>query len=312
MAFLRSFTRSRSLFSAVQRLRSRPDSPSLGHISLLPETQRRSISFPSLFSSKIDSDSDKVDVGTAEEGHRARHELTDLEEESPVLQENREIEVSKNDDDDDDDSGNQSKVHSLHKAFVKAPSVRKPLSPEMAMLVTHLYEEGYFKDANFVNKKELDITCFEHNYAWNYIKRVAVQFGKDKQEVAELLPAEDLRKVALFGCPSVMKKGIQAAKILRHLFKIPEDTVCGKCALRHSCKFENKDMWSRFKVTELHLHHVMKIITLYALGPIPDGLVVPAEVKESVNRLLLEVVNLSKSRSAKHDSDDVGIQFTSN
>ncbi|VFQ78928.1 unnamed protein product [Cuscuta campestris] len=309
MAFLRSITRTRSLFSAVQKLRFRPDSPSLGHISRLQEVQRRSITISSLFSSKIDSDSDKVGAGAVEEGHRARCELTDLEEDSRFLLENRGIEeVSKNDDNDDDDLGNPFKIP-LKRS--KTPEVLKPLSPEMATLVTHLYEEGYFKDANFVDHKKLDITCFEHNYARNHIKRAVVQFGRDKQEIAKLLPAKDLKKVARFGCPSVVTKGVHSAKLLRRFYKIPEDTVCIKCAIRESCKFECQDLLP-VKVPKLQLHNVMRVIALYALGPIPEELVVPAEIMESVNRLLREVVNLSKIRSVKSESDGVGIPTTSN
>ncbi|RAL38104.1 hypothetical protein DM860_000798 [Cuscuta australis] len=361
MAFLRS-SRSQSLPSAVQKLRSHSASSNVGRISRLPEIHRRSISFSSLFRSKIDSDSDKVDVvaeeekkkkpldifyreavgivqdpshgGDAEVSHPARCELTDLEEEVRVLQEKREIamqekierrkmeiqKVSKK----DDDSGNQSKVYNLHKLFVKVPSksskaptvknhmIGKTLSPEMAELVTHLYEEEYFKNANFVNHKKLDITCFEQSYAWEYIKHAVRKFAEDKQEVAKWLSAEDLKKVALFGCPSVVKKDVYSAKLLRRFFKIQEDTVCGKCALRDSCKFENKTMWRGDEAKQLYLHHVTRIITLYASEPVPQELVLTPELKESVNRLLREVINLSKTCSAKRDSDDVGIPTTFN
>lgn len=69
--------------------------------------------------------------------------------------------------------------------------------------------------------------------------------------------------------------------------------VCGKCALRDSCKFVNQSMWNSNAKT-LQLHHVMRTITLYGLESVPTELAVPEDIKKSVSRLLKEVVKLSK------------------
>nr|GMC48752.1 uncharacterized protein LOC109185408 [Ipomoea batatas] len=107
------------------------------------------------------------------------------------------------------------------------------------------------------------------------------------------LSASDLKKVALFGCPSLVKKHVYSAKMLRNFFRIQEDTVCGKCALRDSCKFVNQHMWNGNAKT-LQLHHVMRTITMYGLESVPTELVVPEDIKKSVGQLLKEVVKLSK------------------
>lgn len=64
-------------------------------------------------------------------------------------------------------------------------NVYKELSPDMVMFVTHLYNEGYFKDSNFLPRKRFDITCFENSYARDFVKYAAEQFGRDHQEIAK-------------------------------------------------------------------------------------------------------------------------------
>ncbi|KAL6975588.1 hypothetical protein U1Q18_024380 [Sarracenia purpurea var. burkii] len=108
------------------------------------------------------------------------------------------------------------------------------------------------------------------------------------------LSASDLKKVALFGCPSLGRKTIFSAKRLRHFFSIQEDTVCSKCVLKPSCKFPNQRVW-RGDDSNLNLAVVMRVIILYALESVPPQLVVPNEIKDSVSRLLKEVMSLSET-----------------
>lgn len=151
-----------------------------------------------------------------EEDDRLRSKLRKLEEEVRVLQEKRgreieeknkqrerEVEETKKAIRVDEDTGNDSNRKSLHELFANESAknskslkssnasmeddlmVGKGLSPDMVMLVTHLYEEGYFKDANFLRKNRFDITCFEDSYARHYIKHAAEEFAKDNQGVAK-------------------------------------------------------------------------------------------------------------------------------
>lgn len=177
-------------------------------------------------------------------------------------------------------------------------SVFKELSPEMEMFVSHLYKEGYFKKANFLsdNKKMLDFSRFNDSYARDFVKFAAQQFAKDHQELAKWLSGSDLKKVALFGCPSLSRNNVLPAKQLRHYFEIKEDTVCCKCVLKDSCNFANES-WSR-QNKDLKLDVVMRVITLYALETVPPQLAVSDEVKASVHRLLKEIVNLSRTTTA--------------
>uniref|UniRef100_A0A5B6YIT7 Uncharacterized protein n=1 Tax=Davidia involucrata TaxID=16924 RepID=A0A5B6YIT7_DAVIN len=177
--------------------------------------------------------------------------------------------------------------------------VFKELSPEMVLFVSHLYKEGYFNDANFFPRNKFDVSCFENSYGRDFLKFAAEKFGKDNQEIAKWLSGSDLKKVALFGCPSLTKKNVFSAKRLRTFFGIQEDTVCSKCVLRQSCKFPNQSVW-KGDTKNLNLAAVMRVITLYALELVPPQLVVPDEIKTSVSHLLKEVLNLSQTVSQSH------------
>ncbi|CAK7350107.1 unnamed protein product [Dovyalis caffra] len=174
------------------------------------------------------------------------------------------------------------------------PKVFKELSPDMEMFITHLYKEGYFTNANFLKEGSLDFSCFNDSYGRDFIKYAAEKFGKDHQEIAKWLSGSDLKKVALFGCPTLMRKCVFSAKRLRNFFEIQEDTVCNKCVLKRSCNFVNQSVWKGdFKT--LNLAVVMRVITLYALEAVHPELLVPNEIMVSVNRLLAEILKLSKT-----------------
>ncbi|PON98495.1 craniofacial development protein [Trema orientale] len=172
------------------------------------------------------------------------------------------------------------------------PMVFNELSPDLKLFVSHLYKEGYLKGANCVTTEKndnngLDFSCFENSYGLGFIKFAAQNYGKDNQEIAKWLSGSDLKKVALFGCPSLERKSIFAAKRLRKFFEVQEDTVCSKCVLKQSCKFVNQNVW-KSDTKKLILADVLNVTTLYALESVPPQLVVPDEIKASVSRLLNE------------------------
>ncbi|KAG7956994.1 hypothetical protein I3843_11G152900 [Carya illinoinensis] len=192
---------------------------------------------------------------------------------------------------------NQESYIERHAERIKEePEVYKELSPDMEVFVNHLYREGYFNNANFMRGNKLEFGCFESRYGRDFIKFAAEKFGKDNQEIAKWLSGSDLKKVALFGCPSLARKNIFAAKRLRKVFEIQENTVCTKCVLKQSCKFVNQSVW-KGDTKNLNLAVVMRVITLYALESVPPELAVPNEIKVSVSKLLKEVLKLSQSIS---------------
>lgn len=174
--------------------------------------------------------------------------------------------------------------------------VCKELSPNMIVFARHLFEKGYFKNANFLPRYTFDATRFEDNYSRAFLTCAAQKFAKDHQEISKWISVSDVKKIALFGCPSLSKKPLMAAKALRIFFSIPEDTVCSKCVLKESCKFVNQSIWKgQGKKMWLDMSALMNVLTLYAMEEGPPELVVPDEIKTSVNRLLEEIMKLSKT-----------------
>ncbi|XP_017246110.1 uncharacterized protein LOC108217741 [Daucus carota subsp. sativus] len=176
--------------------------------------------------------------------------------------------------------------------------VCKELPPDMIVFARYLFEKGYFKNANFLPRYTFDATRFEDNYSRAFLTCAAQKFGKDHQEISKWISASDVKKVALFGCPSLSKKPLMAAKALRIFFSIPEDTVCSKCVLKESCKFVNQSIWKgQGKKLHMDLSAVMSVITLYAMEEVHPQLVIPDEIKTAVRRLLEEVMKLSQTVS---------------
>lgn len=67
--------------------------------------------------------------------------------------------------------------------------------------------------------------------------------------------------------------------------------VCQACKLKSSCKFAKQRVVKRKKLMSAD---ALRILTVYGLGSVPQQLVLTDEIKFSVNKLLKQVVNLSK------------------
>ncbi|KAL0680213.1 hypothetical protein Bca4012_008194 [Brassica carinata] len=172
--------------------------------------------------------------------------------------------------------------------------VYKELPLVMVSFVKLLHKKGYLNKANFISGEKLELGSLDEEYARTFVKFAAERFGKDYQEIAKWLSGSDLKNIVLFGCPSLEKRAIFAAKTLRKFFDIHENNVCEKCVLKEKCKFPNQSVWDG-KSQNLHLSVVMKVITLYPLDLTHPKLKVPQEVQDSVSRLLTEIQNLSRT-----------------
>ncbi|KAG5580988.1 hypothetical protein H5410_051615 [Solanum commersonii] len=82
-------------------------------------------------------------------------------------------------------SQNEGKSKNLHELFMKEEvnSVKSrrltPLSMEdHTKSFCLIYNEGYFKDSNFLCRKKFNIACFGNSYAHDFVKYAVVQFGK--------------------------------------------------------------------------------------------------------------------------------------
>lgn len=67
--------------------------------------------------------------------------------------------------------------------------------------------------------------------------------------------------------------------------------VCRACKLKSSCKFANQRVVKRRK---LMAADALRVLSVYGLGSLPQQLVITDEIQVSINKLLKQVVNLSK------------------
>ncbi|XBI25965.1 hypothetical protein VPH35_050783 [Triticum aestivum] len=162
------------------------------------------------------------------------------------------------------------------------PRSRHPCGEDAAALLRRLHEGRYLPGPYLPDAP--------HVVSPDAVKAAAERFGNDHQVVAKWLSGSDLKKVALFGCPSVERRTVFASKRLRAFFNLPEEKVCSSCKIRSSCQFINQEVPRYDKVI---LSDTMRILALFVLDAYPEPLQVTAEVKASVRKLLKDTINLS-------------------
>uniref|UniRef100_A0ACD5VNF3 Uncharacterized protein n=1 Tax=Avena sativa TaxID=4498 RepID=A0ACD5VNF3_AVESA len=162
------------------------------------------------------------------------------------------------------------------------PRPRRPWGEDAAALLRRLHEGRYLPGP--------DLSVAPHVASPDVVKAAAERFGNDHQVVAKWLSGSDLKKVALFGCPSVERRTVFAAKRSRAFFNIPEDKTCSSCKIRSSCQFVNQEVPRYDRVI---LSDTMRILALFVLDACHQPLQVTAEVKASICKLLKDTINLS-------------------
>ncbi|CAL4978460.1 unnamed protein product [Urochloa decumbens] len=162
------------------------------------------------------------------------------------------------------------------------PKPREPWEEEAGALLRRLHEGRYLPGPDF--------SSAPHAVSPDVVKAAAERFGHDNQVVAKWLSGSDLKKIALFGCPSAERRTVFASKRLRAFFNIQEDKICSSCKLRSSCKFANQEVLRHNKVI---LSDTMRIISLFVLDACPKELQVTAELKASICKVLKDTINLS-------------------
>ncbi|CAO2205225.1 unnamed protein product [Urochloa humidicola] len=162
------------------------------------------------------------------------------------------------------------------------PKPREPWGEEAGALLWRLHEGRYLPGPDF--------SSAPHAVSPDVVKAAAERFGHDNQVVAKWLSGSDLKKIALFGCPTVERRTVFASKRLRAFFNIQEDKICSSCKLRSSCKFANQEVLRHNKVI---LSDTMRIISLLVLDACPKELQVTAELKASICKVLKDTINLS-------------------
>ncbi|EMS57143.1 hypothetical protein TRIUR3_28916 [Triticum urartu] len=178
------------------------------------------------------------------------------------------------------------------------PRSRHPWGEDAAALLRRLHEGRYLPGPY--------IPDAPHVVSPDAVKAAAERFGNDHQVVANRrwLSGSDLKKVALFGCPSVERRTVFASKRLRAFFNLPEEKVCNfqfgsfsrricsqrmlEISLLHVVLFQEVPRYDKVILSD-----TMRILALFVLDAYPEPLQVTAEVKASVRKLLKDTINLS-------------------
>jgi len=163
---------------------------------------------------------------------------------------------------------------------------------EWVQFLENLNDKGYLSKALNFKEGPIDLRDCSMERMGRYIRFAAQIFAKDHSEISKLLSGSDMRKVALFGCPSVENKDVFAAKRLRSFFSIDQGTACRPCNLKDTCSapFHNVS-----KVKSSTVEDVVRLLCTFGLNAEKNELSIPDDVKQSVVNLLKELVDFSTS-----------------
>ncbi|KAJ7526101.1 hypothetical protein O6H91_17G081700 [Diphasiastrum complanatum] len=125
------------------------------------------------------------------------------------------------------------------------------------------------------------------------VKKATMKFGRDRNDIFESFPKNDLKVLARFGCPSTDRKVVNAGKRLRGHFEISEFNVCQPCSLKTTCARAYSESCAGMAGT-IDVVRLLMQFSLDAGGP-DAKLSLPTQVKISILNLLVEAVELSKA-----------------
>lgn len=161
------------------------------------------------------------------------------------------------------------------------------LWPEWVQFVEHLNERGYLSKAVDFEDGPVDLQGHTTGELYRFIRLAAISFAKDNAEISELLSTSDLRKAALFCCPSLETRVIAAVRRLRSFISSEEDIDCAPSDLEDICNTPS--------VKPLRLNDVIRLLCAYGLDAEKNEVPIPDDVRQSVVNLLEEIVDLSTS-----------------
>lgn len=159
------------------------------------------------------------------------------------------------------------------------------LWPEWVQFLDHLNERGYLSKAMDFEDGPVDLQGHTTGELYRIIRLAAASFAEDHAGISELLSRSDLRKIALFCCPSIENGVIAAVKRLRSFISSEEDIDFAPSDLKDTC---NTPL-----VNQLKLNDVVRLLCAYGLDAEKSEVPIPDDVRQSVVNLLEEIVDLS-------------------
>ncbi|XP_057960474.1 uncharacterized protein LOC131152687 [Malania oleifera] len=127
------------------------------------------------------------------------------------------------------------------------------------------------------------------------VQTACLNFGRDRFDILRSLSRQDIQLLVGYGCPSVDKKVVFSAKLLRKHAHLDEGDVCSSCSLRSSCE---RAYLLTNKEDEARTIDIMRILLTFGFDPVNGSVVNKPllkvkSVKTVVRKLLHEVVKLS-------------------
>ncbi|GMG99721.1 hypothetical protein Nepgr_001561 [Nepenthes gracilis] len=177
--------------------------------------------------------------------------------------------------------------------------------PEWIEFMERLVQQNYFdhkrKDEDKMieglgfDMSEVAEEGFDFTRDWKTVQTAILNFGRDRFDILRSLSRHDIQVLVGYGCPSMDKKVVFSAKLLRKHVHLDEGDVCSSCSLRSSCE---KAYLLTNKEDEARTIDVVRVLLTYGFDPISESVVNKSllkqkSVKTVVRKLLHEVVKLS-------------------
>ncbi|KAK7397202.1 hypothetical protein VNO78_18369 [Psophocarpus tetragonolobus] len=176
--------------------------------------------------------------------------------------------------------------------------------PEWIQLMEMLVHQNYFDHRRRDEDKMLHDVGFEPPVLpegfdltkdFKTVHMACLNFGRDRFDILRSLSRKDIQVFVGYGCPTVDRKVVFSAKLLRKLAHLDEGDVCSSCSLRNNCE---RAYLLTNKEDEARTLDVMRLLLTFGFDPV-DGSVInksllkQKSVKSVVRKLLHEVVKLS-------------------
>ncbi|KAF7805111.1 protein ALWAYS EARLY 2 isoform X3 [Senna tora] len=178
--------------------------------------------------------------------------------------------------------------------------------PEWIELMERLVQQNYFdhrrrdedklvRDLGFDDAVVADDVGFDFTRDFKSVQTACLNFGKDRFDILRSLSRQDIQILVGFGCPTVDKKVVFSAKLLRKHVHLDEGDVCSSCSLRNSCE---RAYLLTNKEDEARTIDIMRVLLAFGFDPVNGSTInksLPKQksVKTVVRKLLHEVVKLS-------------------
>jgi len=163
--------------------------------------------------------------------------------------------------------------------------------PEWQLFLEQLEADDYFNfETTTDNKKSTENE--ELGQDSGRIKRAAMGFARQRNDILRALSRKNLKTVAQFGCPSTDLKAVKAAKRLRAFLQIEEGITCEPCELRTECSRAYSKPAPHETTTTTDIIRVLVVYSL-VIGAYKRDL--PEDVDAAARSLLSEVVALAKT-----------------